>query len=564
MKGHQINQFRDLPTAELPRSTFDRPFGSMHTIDSGYLVPIFWEEVLPGDTHILNTTLFGRLPATVVPVMDNIYLDLFFFYVPNRLIWDNFEKFMGAQDNPGDSIDYLEPQVLSGSNGYSRYGILDNLGIVPAVPNVSVTAKFTRAYNLIWNEWFRCEYLQDSVKVDTDDGPDNESDYVLLRRGKRHDYYTTCLPTPVKGVGVELPLSGNVPTYLSTDLYVNGNDNSLRIVNGGRTGTAGQVYSVGIEDLNSDNALYLGIGTPGTSTVGGTLTNVTTSNSNTLTSINLRPTGDSGVLVKQSQNTGAIGYADLSNVTAVTINSLRTAFALQHFLELENRGGSRYTEILQNFFNVKSPDARLQRPEFLGMSTTRIVSHPVAQTSSTDSTTPQANLTAYSTVASTGNGFSRSFVEHGVILGMVCMRTDLKYQQGIDRHFSRKTRYDYAFPCFAHLGEQEVLNKEVYVQGNSADNEVFGYNERYAEYRYRNSYVTGKFRSSDPQSLDVWHMAQNFANLPTLSSDFIEENPPIERVLAVQDEPQLLLDVWYDLTSIRELPMYGTPGLGRL
>lgn len=549
MKSSLTNRFRDLPTAELPRSRFTRPFGSKHTIDSGYLVPIFWEEVVPGDTHMLNTTLFGRLPATVVPVMDNLYLDLFFFFVPNRLIWDNFEKFMGAQDNPGDSIDFLEPQITSGNTGFPRYGILDNLGIPPEIGNLSVTAKFTRAYNLIWNEWFRTEYLQDSVKVDKGDGPDNIEDYVLLRRGKRHDYMTTALPTPQKGPGVELSLSSSSAPVTLTSNAVNvfGTGKTLGMTNG----TNNYGFLSASQAIVMSQPLYnVDVGTDSSSyqhNLNGL--GVTT---------NASKSGLTGKLVSTQ------GVADLSQVTAVTINSLRTAFAMQHFLELENRGGSRYTEILQNFFNVTSPDARLQRPEYIGGSTTRIVSHPVAQTSATDGTTPQANLTAYSTVATTGNGFTRSFVEHGVILGMVCLRADLNYQQGIDRHFSRKTRYDYMWPCFQHLGEQAILNKEIYAQGTAQDDEVFGYNERYAEYRYRNSYVTGKFRSDDPQSLDVWHLAQYFDNLPTLSSDFIEENPPLERVLAVTDEPQLLLDCWYDLTSIRELAMYGTPGLGRL
>lgn len=562
MQSSLTNRFRDLPTAELPRSRFSRPFGSKHTIDSGYLVPIFWEEVVPGDTHMLNTTLFGRLPATVVPVMDNVYLDLFFFFVPNRLIWDNFEKFMGAQENPGDSIDYLEPQIVAGENGFPRYGILDNLGVVPGVGNLSVSAKFTRAYNLIYNEWFRTEYLQDSVKVDKGDGPDNPDDYVLLKRGKRHDYFTTALPTPQKGPGVELSLSGNAPIALSSGVVsVYGTGKALGTIGGNRA-DRNTVQDLGVRDEDSNSIMSILLTTNSGSNIGATATPYTTSNTNTTNSIGVATNPQLSGLTGTLNNLN--GIADLSSVTAITINSLRTAFALQHFLELENRGGSRYTEILQNFFNVTSPDARLQRPEYIGGSTTRIVSHPVAQTSSTDSTTPQANLTAYSTVATTGNGFTRSFVEHGVILGLVCLRADLNYQQGIDRHFSRKTRYDYLWPCFQHLGEQAILNKEIYAQGTEEDDLVFGYNERYAEYRYRNSYVTGKFRSDDPQSLDVWHLAQYFDNLPTLSSDFIEENPPLERVLAVTDEPQLLLDCWYDLVSIRELAMYGTPGLGKL
>lgn len=536
MANVMVNQFSQVPTVELNRNVFDRSHTWKGTLDAGYLIPVFFDEVLPGDTKKLNTTFFGRLSTPIVPFLDNVYLDFHIWYVPNRLTWENWPRFMGERKNPKDSIDFLVPTITAGSSGFTRGGLLDYLTVPPGIGNLSASSLifYLRAYNLIWNEWYRDENLQDSVNVPLGDGPDTEDMYPLLKRGKRQDYFTSALPQPQKGPGVELPLGGTAPVY--------GNGLSLGLTNGSAL--------VGLAPVSSDQGNW---GIFKTSAYGVSPTSKPPSG-----------LGNQGIFGVTTDPTKSGLVADLTQATAATINSLRQAIALQQFLELDMRGGTRYVELILAHFGVQCPDYRLQRPEYLGGGTTRLNVNPIAQTSASDSVTPQGNLAGYVTVGSTGNGFTKSFTEHGVIIGLVSLRTDLTYQQGLDRHFSRNTRYDYFFPTLAHLGEQEIKNKEIYAQGNEQDDQVFGYNERFAEYRYKNSCITGKFRSSDPQSLDVWHLAQNFANLPTLSSQFIEENPPIERVLAVQDEPQLLLDAYHEFEDIREIPLYGTPGLRRI
>lgn len=531
-----VNQFAQIPDVNVSRNEFIRNFNYKTALDGGYLYPVFWDEVVPGDTKKLNTTFFGRLSTPFVPVMDNIYLDYHLFFVPNRLLWNNWQKFMGERINPDDSIDYLVPKITSGETGFSRYGLIDYLGGTPVgVANLTASSLvfYLRAYNLIWNEWYRCEYLQDSVTVPLDDGPDDEAYYNLLKRGKRGDYYTTCLPQPQKGPGVELPLGTTAPVV--------GNGMTLGLTN--NTVNFGLASGVGNNSMYAYSNLY---GEDIGSSAG----------------LGISSDGKSFGVTSDPQMSGLV--ADLSSATSATINSLRQAIAVQQFLERDMRSGTRYVELLYSHYGVVCPDYRLQRPEYLGGSTSMLNISPIAQTSSSDSVSPQGNLSAYATFASSNQGFVRSFTEHGVILGLVSIRTDLNYQQGLDRHFSRNTRYDYLFPTFAHLGEQAVLNKEIYAQGTDEDDEPFGYQERYAEYRFKNSYITGKMRSDDPQSLDIWHLAQNFESLPTLSSDFIEENPPFDRIIAVQDEPQFLLDVHHELTDIRELPLYAIPGLERI
>lgn len=528
-----VNQFQIAPDVHLPRNLFERPSTYKTTLDSGKLYPIFFDEVLPGDTHRMNATFFGRMTTPFVPVMDNIYLDVQWFFIPLRLVWDNFKKFMGERKNPSDSIDYLTPIVQSGDSGFTRYGLFDYLSIPPAISNLWTLAFYARSYNLCWNEWYRDENLQESVTVKTDDGPDDESIYTILPRGKRGDYFTSALPQPQKGPGVELPLGSFAPISIQ--------DVSGNVYSGKASPTSTDSYGWNLGTMNANI------------TNGSTRTDSFTFIYNR---IGGAPFGN-----QSEMNL----FADLSGATAATINSLRQAIALQQFLERDMRGGTRYIELVLSHFGVVSPDARIQRPEFLGGSTTRINTTPIAQNSATaDGSTPQGNLAAYATVASTGNGFTRSFTEHGVILGLASIRADLTYQQGIDRHFSRRTRYDYYWPTLAHLGEQEIKLKEIYAQGTTDDDTIFGYQERYSEYRYKNSYITGKFRSSDPQSLDVWHLSQYFENAPRLNSEFIEEKPPIKRVLAVQDEPEFMLDCYFDLESFRELPVYGSPGLERI
>lgn len=532
-KSPRSNRFSMIPSVNLKRSVFDRSHDYKTTLDSGYLVPFFLDEVLPGDSFKLNVATFARMNTPIVPLMDNIFLETFFFFVPTRLVWDNWEKFNGEQKDPEDSTDYLIPS-LSEVTSFDNGTIFDYFGLPTNVNLNSSTSRINslpfRAYNLIWNEWFRDENLQNAVSVPLDDGPDPVWNFNLLKRSKRHDYFTSALPWPQKGPSVDVGLSGNAPV-VSGDVAV-----KLPIALYDRT-RANLGYQFG--------------------SVGGLLTTEADRDDYVLFA-NSPSYGDS-VPNRPGLNTNL--YADLSDVNAITINDLRQAFQIQKLLERDARGGTRYTEILRSHFGVISPDARLQRPEYLGGSRSRINIVPVQQTSNTNDISPQGNLAAYGLASDVRKGFNKSFVEHGYIIGLVNIRADLTYQQGLNRLWSRRSRFDFYWPSLAHLGEQAILNKEIFAQGTEVDNEVFGYQERYAEYRYFPSMITGKLRSTDPQSLDIWHLAQKFDSLPTLSSQFIEENPPIKRALAVQNEPEFLLDVWFDCKCARPMPVYGVPGL---
>jgi len=516
MKSIMSHNFSQVPQADIPRSSFNRSHGLKTTFDAGLLIPIFCDEALPGDTFNCRLTSFARLATPIAPVMDNMFFDTFFFAVPVRLLWNNFQKFNGEQTDPGDSTDFLVPQMVSPVGGYAVSTLSDYLGLPTGVAGLSHSSLWHRAYNLIWNEWFRDQNLQDSAPVDKDDGPDSIDDYGLRRRGKRHDYFTSCLPFPQKGDAVQIPLG--------TDANIVGRSMDF----GGGDGTTNRVNIFdGAGDLHA-----------------------------------LRTNSGAGYLYPNATDSGN-GYlvADLSSATAATINQLRQAFQLQKLYERDARGGTRYTEIIRAHFGVQSPDARLQRPEYLGGGSSPVTISPIAQTSSTDATTPQGNLAAMGVVHQHGSGFTKSFTEHCVILGLCSVRADLTYQQGLNRMFSRRTRWDYYWPALSHIGEQAVLNKEIYAQGTSVDNNVFGYQERYAEYRYKPSQITGKFRSTAADSLDVWHLSQEFGALPVLNDSFIQDNPPVDRVVATPDEPHFLLDTYFDLKCARPMPVYGVPGL---
>jgi hypothetical protein len=521
-RGNQ-HSFAQTPNMNVARSQFNRSFTVKDTMDFDELTPVFVDEILPGDTCNLNTKVFARLATQQVPVMDNMYIDFFFFFVPNRLVWSNWEKFNGAQDNPADSTDYLVPTMtINDGSGYQVGSLADHFGIPTDVDDIEINVLPFRAYNLIYNEWFRDQNLQDSVTVNVDDGPDAVSDYSLLKRGKRHDYFTSCLPWPQKGDSVELPLGTTAPVIK--------NSTAIEMFGGADT------TSRNLQIQSADDELQL------TGYVGG-------SNSNAFF-------GD---------NTGL--QADLSTATAATINQLRSAFMVQELLELDARGGTRYTEIIKAHFNVTSPDQRLQRPEFLAGGQVGIMQHPIPQTSATSGTDYQADLAAYSTGQTMDKsiGFTKSFTEHGYVIGLAAARADQTYQQGINKLWLRSDRYDFFWPKLQELGEQSVLNKEIYAQGTATDDQVFGYQERYAEYRYKPSEIRGQFRSTYSSSLDVWHLAEEFSTLPSLNSTFIESNTPIERSLATAASyPHLLMDMWFQYKHARPMMVHGVPAsLGR-
>jgi len=501
MKSVMNHSFGQIPQANIPRSSFNRSCGLKTTMDSGYLVPVFVDEALPGDTFNLNMTAFTRMATPLHPFMDNVHMDSFFFSVPIRLIWDNFQKFNGEQENMGDSTDFTVPTMQApASVGHANGSLSDYFGIPTGIADLEHSSLWHRAYARIYNDWFKDQNLSNNVTLDTDDGPDDTTDYELLLRGKRHDYFTSCLPWPQKGDSVDLPLGTQAPITGETETN--------------KLATAGWSDGGGNMDIRLST----------TST---------------------------------TQNV----VANLEDATAATINQLRQAFQLQKLFERDARGGTRYIEIVKSHFGVTSPDLRATRAEYLGGGTSRININPVAQTSSTDGTSPQGNLAAFGVGAIHGHGFTKSFTEHCIIIGMVNVRADLTYQQGLDRMFSRSTRYDFYWPALAHIGEQAVLNKEIYADGSANDDNVFGYQERYAEYRYKPSKITGKFRSNDPQTLDSWHLAQDFASCPSLNQDFIQEDPPIDRVVVLNTEPQFLFDSYFSLKCARPMPVYSVPGL---
>lgn len=500
------HRFSEVPDVEIPRSTFDRSHGYKTTFDAGYLIPFFIDEGLPGDTFKVNCTGFARLSTPSYPIMDNMFMETFYFAVPMRLVWENWQKFCGEQVDPGDSIAYTIP-IIDDVNNAANESIYDYFGIpTKNAADLEVSALPFRAYYLIWNEWFRDENLQDSLDWVKTDGPDAMADYELQKRGKRHDYFTSCLPWLQKGDAVELPLGTTAPVA----------------ADGGATSRLGIVM-----------------------TSSGVAHEMTTSGSYLQMDAGTTPQADM--------------YADLQGATAATVNELRQAVQVQRLLERDARAGTRYTEIVRSHFGVTSPDARLQRPEYLGGGITPVNVTPVARTDSS----PGA-LGAYGTTGFRGHGFVKSFTEHCIIIGLVNVRADLTYQEGLDRMWSRQTRYDFYWPTLAHLGEQAVLNKEIYVDaadiGTGAIDDVFGYQERYAEYRYKPSKITGKLRSNDAATLDAWHLAIEFGATPTLDDTFIVEDPPIDRVIVTPTEPHFIFDSYTVMSCTRPMPIYSVPG----
>ena len=523
-------QFVEVPHADIQRSTFDRSFGHKTTFDAGELIPIYADEMLPGDTFSCKLTAFARLATPIHPTMDNAFMDTHFFSVPLRLIWDDFEEFMGEtktytasgsarlDETPDFTVAApVAPTITAGVTGESEGSLADYLGVPTKQAGLVFSALWHRAYTLIWNDWFRDENLQKQATLDTTSGTDSTA-YAVLNRGKRHDYFTSALPWPQKGADVTLPLGTTAP------VISDGTSPSFH------AGTSiGQLH----QQNGTDNLTWFTSQTQDGLSVFGTQAD--------------------------SSLTGL--EADLSSATSATINQLRLAFATQKFLERQARGGSRYIEVILSHFNVTSPDARLQRPQFLGGGSSPVNISPVAQTSSTDATTPQGNLSAIGTSVLSGHSFTYSATEHCILIGLVSVRTALTYQQGLNRMFSRSTIYDYYWPTLSTIGEQAVLNKEIYADGSANDDTVFGYQERYGEYRYKPSLVTGRFRSNATTSLETWHYAQDYSALPVLGQSWIQQGKAnVQRTLAVATEPQFIFDSLFKLRCTRPMPVTSVPG----
>lgn len=545
MRSVDARRFAMVPRSDVPRSAFDVNHTHKTTFPAGYLIPVFVDEVLPGDSFRVKMHAFARLATAIVPVMDNLILESFFFFVPNRLIWNNWEAFMGEQHAPTDLTDYVTPQVVPTWNDVTGT-IYDYMGVTmngSVVGSVSVNALPFRAYNQIYDDWFRDEDLVAGPNLNYLDGPDVVANYVLLRRGKRHDYFTSARPWPQKPV-----MQAAVGGYTAGD--------ELRQVTAGRDffftqyNAIGNVIGAPVTGFGVGNLAATGVGPTTTKTPGGREEVMSPRYS----------TADVAFYARSSQTDG-------SPDVKVLVNDIRTANMIQQWMEKNSRGGSRYTEIVRSHFGVISPDARLNRPEYLGGGRTFVNVHPVQQTSATGITggdTVLGEQSATGTFSAYGHGFSSSFTEHGIILGLINVRSDMTYQQGIRRMFFRKSKFDYYWPNLAHLGEQAILSKEIFSDGTAGDDDVFGYQERWAEYKYHPNRTSSSMRSSSPVPLDMWHFGQNFGTRPLLNEAFIAEDPPVDRVLVVESfaEQQFLIDMLFEQRLVRAMPMYSIPGLG--
>lgn len=538
--SNRVSRFAQVPQARIPRSVFNLNHTVKGTIeDAGLLQPFDLYEIEPGSTFRINPTIFVRLTTQLVPIMDNMYLDTFYFFVPNRLVWEHWQNFMGERKpDPDSSIDYTIPQIVAPETGWGIGSLADCFGLPIGnehTDKMEVCAFPFRGYNLIWNEWFRDQNLQDSRVVDLDDGDDDAADYnTLARRCKRADYFTTAQTQPQKGDAVELPMTGDAPVVGIGYLNQTYPDANKAVWETEATGT--RTYA-NANSITGENEWYV----EGTAATGG------------------KPKI----------------YADLSGTTAATINQLREAVQIQRLLERDQRSGTRYVELLRAHYGVTSPDSRLMRPEFLGGNSVPFNQATVAQTTYQGTETrldAKGSLAANSVFVSRGAGIHKSFVEHGYVIGLMNIRADITYQQGIDRHWLRQNRYDYYFPVLSCLGEQVVESREIWWEGRGSatadpptyDYSVFGYQERFAEMRFAKSYICGALRSDFSTPLDYWHLSQDFAARPTLSDAFIQDTPPVSRVTAVTpsaSSPAFVFDAFIECKAVRPMPTYGVPGM---
>lgn len=541
--SNRVNRFSQVPKVNASRSVFDLSKGHKGTMqDAGYLFPIYLEEIYPGDTFKIKSTIFCRLLTQLVPIMDNLYMDTFWFFVPNRLVWENWERFMGARDpDPDSSIDYTIPQITSPATGWVAWGVASGFGLpVLKASTMSISALPHKMYRLIWNTWFRDQNIQDAVAVSDSDATVTGANYdVLLQRGKRHDYFTSCLPWPQKGDAIDLPLGTSAPIMGLGVVNQTWAAGPVSVYETDGTGAVSYANYKSVDGVSADRELL----------------------------VEEDPTNDNFPNIR----------ADLSNASAATINQWREALQIQALLERDARGGTRYVEILQSQFGVTSPDSRLQNPEFLGGGSVPFNQQSVAQTTfqGTETRLDAKGALAANSVFVGRDGVFKSFVEHGYLMCLLNIRADITYQQGIERHFLRASRYDYYFPLLAHIGEQVVETREIFYAGTGSptadpptgDYAVFGYQERFAELRSGKSYISGTLQSDATTTLDYWHLAQDFSAAPTLSDTFIKDTPPIARITGVTpatNVPAFMFDAWFNVRAVRPLPAYGVPGnLGR-
>lgn len=565
MSRNQNSRFATNPTnLDISRSRFKRNSSLKTSFNAGDIVPIYVDEVLPGDTFKIRTSKVVRMPTLITPVMDNIYLDTYFFFVPNRLVWSHWQQFMGENTESAwiPTVEYEVPQITAPSGGWNVGTVADYMGVPTGVSNLSVSALPFRAYALIVNDWFRDQNLSDPLNIPVDDttATGSNSDGLSApalgglpyKAAKFHDYFTSCLPGPQKGPNVTIGLAGDVPVF--------GNGKTLGLTNGSQTFGLGNTGIV-LGDDSAGHSQY----------AISALTNTFGDNvARNIDDTDTWSSNDSYGVVQKSQltaetyaNTGLV--ADLGLASSISVNQLRMAFQIQKLYEKDARGGTRYIELLKAHFGVTSPDARLQRPEYLGGNRIPININQVIQQSATaEGTTPQGNTAAYSLTTDTHSDFTKSFVEHGFVIGLAVVRYDHTYQQGLRRFWSRKGRFDYYFPVLANIGEQPVLNKEIYAQGSDTDDEVFGYQEAWADYRYMPNSVTGMMRSTYEQSLDSWHLGDDYSSQPFLSDTWIREDKTnIDRVIAVTSaiSHQFFGDFYFENETTRPMPVYSIPGL---